>query len=253
MNQLQKIFSYQNKEVRTVIKDGQPYFVAKDVCDVLEIEKHRDAVSRLNDSQRGSVLVDTLGGRQEMAAINEAGVYKLVFTSRKPEAERFTDWIASEVLPSIRKHGMYAKDQHAALGDLSPQLQLLINMEIKQNQLAAVIESTQEELQGIREVVTIIPGDTWREDTNRLIRKVGKKLDDYQEPMRLIYKALGERANCNLKIRLENMRARAALEGVCKSKINDMNYLDVIANDVKLKEIYIAIVKEMAIKNGVSV
>lgn len=111
MNQLQKIFSYQDKEIRTVLVNGQPYFVAKDICDILEIEKHRDAVSRLSDSQRGSVLVDTLGGKQEMTAINEAGVYKLVFTSRKPEAERFTDWIASEVLPSIRKYGMYAKDE----------------------------------------------------------------------------------------------------------------------------------------------
>jgi hypothetical protein len=145
------------------------------------------------------------------------------------------------------------KDKFPQMNNLSPQLQLLIEMELKQSQMEIAITAAKEELQEIREVVTIIPGDTWREDTNRLIRKIGKKLDDYQEPMRLIYKALGERANCNLKIRLENMRARAALEGVCKSKLNDMNYLDIITNDVRLKEIYVAIVKEMAIRHGVSV
>jgi anti-repressor protein len=103
-----QVFNFKAFPVRTVIKDGEPWFVAADVCNVLGIGKYRDAVSRLSDSQRGSVVVDTLGGKQEMSAVNEAGVYKLAFTSRKPEAEAFTDWVASDVLPSIRKHGMYA-------------------------------------------------------------------------------------------------------------------------------------------------
>ena len=111
MNALQKVFNYQEKEVRTVIKDGEPWFVAKDVCEILEIEKYRDAVGRINNNQRGSVVVDTLGGMQEMTAINEAGVYKLVFTSRKPEAEKFTDWLAEDVIPSIRKTGTYLSQQ----------------------------------------------------------------------------------------------------------------------------------------------
>ncbi len=107
MNQLQKVFTYSGSQVRTIIKDGEVWFVAKDVCEVLGITKHRDAISRLSDRQRGSVKVDTLGGPQEMAAINEAGVYKLVFRSNKPEAERFSDWVAEEVLPTIRKTGGY--------------------------------------------------------------------------------------------------------------------------------------------------
>lgn len=101
MNQLQKVFTYSGSQVRTIIKDGEVWFVAKDVCEVLGITKHRDAISRLSDRQRGSVKVDTLGGPQEMAAINEAGVYKLVFRSNKPEAERFSDWVAE--LETVRK------------------------------------------------------------------------------------------------------------------------------------------------------
>lgn len=106
MNELQ-LFQKDGFKVRVIERDGEPWFVAKDVCEILEIEKHRDAISRLSGSMRGSVVVDTLGGRQEMAAISEAGVYKLVFTSRKPEAEKFTDWLATEVIPAIRKHGGY--------------------------------------------------------------------------------------------------------------------------------------------------
>lgn len=111
MNQMSKLFEYQNNAVRVAVKNNEPWFVAKDVCKILDIGKYRDAISRLSDSQRGSVVVDTLGGNQEMAVVSEAGLYKLVFTSRKPEAEKFTDWLAEEVLPSIRKHGMYAEDE----------------------------------------------------------------------------------------------------------------------------------------------
>lgn len=106
MSNLQ-LFQYESHQVRTVDIDGEPWFVAADVCEVLGIAKHRDAISRLNDKQRGSVVMDTLGGPQEMAAINEAGLYRLAFTSRKKAAEKFTDWVASEVLPSIRKTGKY--------------------------------------------------------------------------------------------------------------------------------------------------
>lgn len=110
MNELQ-IFNYSENQVRTVLKDGQPYFVAKDVCDILEIGNVTMAIERLSPAMKGISTIETLGGNQEANVITEVGVYKLVFTSRKAEAERFTDWIASEVLPSIRKYGMYAKDE----------------------------------------------------------------------------------------------------------------------------------------------
>lgn len=105
-----QIFKYQDKQCRTITKDGEPWFVAKDVADILSIEKYRDMVARLPGNQREPVLVDTLGGQQTMTAVNEAGLYKLIFSSRKPEAEAFTDWVATDVLPSIRKHGMYATE-----------------------------------------------------------------------------------------------------------------------------------------------
>ena len=111
MNQLAKVFDYQDKQVRTVIKDNEPWFVAKDVCEILEIGNSRMALERLSEKMKGVNSVDTLGGVQEMQVVSESGVYKLVFTSRKPEAERFTDWIATDVIPSIRKHGVYAKDE----------------------------------------------------------------------------------------------------------------------------------------------
>lgn len=108
MNQLQRIFDYQGTQVRTVVIDGQIWFVAKDVCEILEISNHRDAMSRLGDSMKDEVgITDAIGRTQQTTVVSEAGVYKLTFTSRKPEAERFTDWLAEDVLPSIRHVGTY--------------------------------------------------------------------------------------------------------------------------------------------------
>jgi len=106
-NQLQ-IFNYNSKQVRTIIKDGEPWFIAKDVCECLEIDNSRMALERLDDDEKGVSSIDTLGGQQRMQIVNEAGLYSLVLSSRKPEAKAFKRWITHEVIPSIRKYGLYA-------------------------------------------------------------------------------------------------------------------------------------------------
>lgn len=112
MSTMPTIFNFEDREVRVVMVNNEPWFVAKDVCEVLEISKHRDAVSRLDDDERGSVLVDTPGGKQEMVAVNEYGIYSLVMTSRKSEAKKFKRWVTHEVLPAIRKTGSYSVQQN---------------------------------------------------------------------------------------------------------------------------------------------
>jgi len=105
LNQLTKMF--EGQQLRIIEKSNEPWFIAKDVCDILQISKYRDAVSRLDEDERESVLVDTPGGQQRTTAINEPGLYTLVLKSRKPEAKQFKRWITHEVIPSIRKHDAY--------------------------------------------------------------------------------------------------------------------------------------------------
>ncbi len=107
MNELQ-VFNYESNEVRTVMIDGEPWFVLKDVCQVLGISKYRDVASRLDDDERGLFKMDTLGGLQEMTIINESGLYSVILRSDKPEAKPFRKWVTSKVLPSIRKTGEYS-------------------------------------------------------------------------------------------------------------------------------------------------
>lgn len=106
MNQLQQ-FMYGHQEMRTMNIDGEPWFVAKDVCEVLEIANSRDAIGRLDDDEKGVVLTDTLGGKQNVATVNEYGLYSLILGSRKPEAKQFKRWITHEVIPTIRRTGSY--------------------------------------------------------------------------------------------------------------------------------------------------
>ena len=112
MNNLQT-FNFNNQPVRTVQLNNQPYFNLKDVCEVLDIKNHKDVVSRLNP--KGVDTTDTLtnGGMQKMTYINESNLYKTIFQSRKEEAEQFTEWVTSEVLPAIRKTGAYLTDEKA--------------------------------------------------------------------------------------------------------------------------------------------
>lgn len=107
MNNELKIFEYENNQVRTTIKNGEIWFVLKDVCDVLGLSNSRRVAERLEENEKGVTLSDTLGGTQKTTIINESGLYKVIFRSDKPNAQNFTNWVTHEVLPSIRKHGAY--------------------------------------------------------------------------------------------------------------------------------------------------
>ena len=98
-----------------MIKD-EPWFAAKDVCELLGLDNSRQAVSRLDDDEKGVINSDTLGGKQELTFVNESGMYALIFQSRKPQARAFRKWVTGEVLPSLRKYGYYV-DPGAQLTD----------------------------------------------------------------------------------------------------------------------------------------
>ena len=138
-----QVFNYgenENAPIRVQVINGETWFVAKDVCDRLGIEYHRDALTRLDNDERGSVLLDTLGGRQKVAAVNESGLYSLVFQSRKPGAKKFRKWVTMEVLPSIRRTGSYSvkpvrkrlpmpKDRDEVLGSFFSELPKWVTIE----------------------------------------------------------------------------------------------------------------------------
>lgn len=98
-------------EVRTLKINNEPYFVGKDVADILEYSNSRKALSdHVDEEDKGVTICDTPGGKQKLTVINESGLYSLIISSKLPSAKKFKRWVTSEVLPAIRKHGLYAID-----------------------------------------------------------------------------------------------------------------------------------------------
>lgn len=106
-------FIFDTLPVRAVLRDGEPWFVAADVAAVLEYRDAPNMTRNLDDDEKGTQIVSTLRGAQEMTVISESGLYAAILKSRKPEAQRFRRWVTGEVLPSIRKTGSYQMADHA--------------------------------------------------------------------------------------------------------------------------------------------
>ncbi|MBU8787993.1 phage antirepressor [Bacillus sp. FSL K6-0138] len=121
MDQLQKVFNYQDQQVRTVVKNGEPWFVAKDVCDVLEIGNPSQALSRLDEDEKNTVILNEGIGNPNKTIVNEPGLYSLILGSRKPEAKQFKRWITHEVIPTIRKTGGYVANDDLFIQTYLPQ------------------------------------------------------------------------------------------------------------------------------------
>lgn len=111
------LFNFGKQQVRTLLVDGEPWFVAADISTALQYRDSFNMCRNLDDDEKGTQIVSTLGGAQEMLAINEPGLYSAILRSRKAEAKRFKKWVTSEVLPAIRKTGRY-DDQQGRLGTL---------------------------------------------------------------------------------------------------------------------------------------
>lgn len=110
MQELQ-IFNFDSNEVRTVVVNEEPYFVGKDVAKILGYKRTADAIKQHVDSEdKGVGKIQTPGGLQKTTLINESGLYSLIFSSKLDSAKRFKRWVTSEVLPAIRRHGIYATD-----------------------------------------------------------------------------------------------------------------------------------------------
>lgn len=114
MNEL-KNFTFEDQQIRVLTIEGEPWFVGKDVAEVLGYSNSRKAIADHVDSEdKGVTKCYTLGGTQQIAIINESGLYSLILSSKLPDAKKFKRWVTSEVLPTIRKHGAYMTDSKAA-------------------------------------------------------------------------------------------------------------------------------------------
>ena len=256
--------------------NGQIWAGVRWMCDGIGLSKgqmqnertriHNDKV--LSQGERNLVL-PTRGGNQETLCLKLDFVpLWLAKISITPSMEDETPELADR----LEQYQLRAKDTLAEaflpaaanpnFTSLSPELQMfkaifdsVAKTELKQKEQDKAIEAVNQKVDGIRDVVVLNP-NSWREECRRLLAKVAQARGGggaYQEVNAEVFQLVDERARVSLETRLTNKRRRMADEGVCKSKRDKLNKVDVIADDAKLIEIYIAIVKEMAVKYGVTI
>jgi len=141
-------------QVRTVIIDGEPWFVGKDVTDALEYGNHRQAFkTHVDEGDKAVHSMDTLGGKQNSIIINESGMYALVFGSRLESAKRFKRWVTSEVLPAIRKTGRYDNEDFE---NMSTELKAIIMHDRKIQQVEREVLRVDDDLQRFKTDMPIL-------------------------------------------------------------------------------------------------
>lgn len=133
MNEIQ-IFNYNSNEVRTIQRDGEPWFVLKDVCGVLGLTDTSKTAERLDPDELTRIKFVSGGQEREMYIINESGLYNVILRSDKPEAKAFKRWITHEVIPSIRKHGAYMTPETLQQAIMNPDIMIQLCQQLKAEQ-----------------------------------------------------------------------------------------------------------------------
>lgn len=209
MNEIKVFNSVEFGEIRTAVVNGEPYFVGKDVALALGYSDTADAIKKHVDAEdKGVGEIPTPGGKQKMIIINESGVYSLAFGSKLPDAKKFKRWVTSEVLPSIRKHGMYAVDELIANPELAIKAFTALKEEREKNRvLQAENESKQKEIAALGKENDLLAERVlqWadRPLINALVRAYGHSLGgDYSTAWGDFKKELLYRHGINLNVRI---------------------------------------------------
>lgn len=246
MNDLQ-IFTYQQSAVRTVERDGEPWFVLKDVCDVLNLTTPARVAERLDkDEVSQTHLTDSLGRQQETTIINESGLYSVILRSDKPEAKPFRKWVTSEVIPAIRRHGSYSQKPLTPAEQLLAQANVLVEQERRLSALEETAEKTSRAIEMIA-APAASTRDTWQEETGKAIRQMCAEYAlNYHSTTGDLYKELEGRAGIDLDARKRNLQKRLRANGATATECKAVSKLSVIARNPQLREIFTGIVQRKA-------
>lgn len=236
---MSELMVFQNPEfgeLRTAERDGETWFCLADICRPLGL-KACHVRGRLKDD--GIVTTDTVdsaGRANRMLYVNEGNLYRAIFQSHKPEAERFTDWVTEEVLPSIRKTGGYTNKPMTMAENLAAQAQLLVEQE---KRIARIEQRVETALTAIARPA----GDTWVEDMKTAIAGYCKAtgLTEITGRGRL-YEMLDREANCSTDARLTRLRSRKKDAGERRKDYMALTKLHAIALDKKLRVAFEGIV-----------
>lgn len=210
LDNLQNVFEYGESKVRVIIKNGEPWFVARDICDILKHTNSRVAVDRLDEDEKGVSKVYTPGGLQEMTVVSESGLYALVLTSNLPEAKRFKKWVTSEVLPRIRKTGAYIAQPQSIEDLIIMQAQAMKQLRGQVEEVSAATKTLTHRVENL-DLIDI--KGTPRQRLNAMIRKYAHQNKIlFKQGWRDFVSAYNTAYNTNLNLRKTLREAATAKE-----------------------------------------
>lgn len=248
-----------NTELRLKEYSGKRVVTLKEI-DTVHERPEGTARKRLNDNRKHFIegvdyfVRNSDEALKEFCIVAPNGLTLITESGYLMLVKSFTDDLAWSVQRQL-VNSYFRTSSSSSWNELSPTLQTLINLELQQKEQSRAIEAVNQKVDNIRDVVAL-NSNGWREDCRRLLAKVAQARGGggaYHEVNSEVFGYVDERARVSLDTRLTNKRRRMADEGVCKSRRDKLSKVDVIADDPKLIEIYIAIVKEMCVKHGVTV
>lgn len=249
-------------EIRTIIKDGEPWFIGKDVCAAFGDTNHNRSLSRVDAEDKETVeITDSLGRKQSATAVNESGLYTLLWAMQPQKANNngvsdaypievqerivklreFKQWITHDVLPSIRKTGGYQQKPMTQLEIIAAQAQALVDHERRMNAIEETTKALDEKIDAAADafMAPSFSVETWRAETKASISAIveSEKLS-YGIYTGELYKKLENVAGCNLADRQTRMKNRMRKEGATASQCSMVTKLYIISLDQKLRAIF---------------
>lgn len=205
MNQLQNVFKFNDSQLRTVVKDGEPWFVAKDVCEILEVGNPSQALSRLDEDEKNTIILNEGIGNPEKSIVNEAGLYSLILSSRKHEAKAFKRWVTHEVLPQIRQTGQYSKPQ--SIEDLIiMQAQSMKDIRQQLESTKMEIATAHAEIKDVKQGLVDI-NEPLRKQFNDAVRSYSHQSNiGFNQAYNNVYNLINAQHHVNIQQRVENRK-----------------------------------------------
>lgn len=258
MNELQ-VFNYHDTPLRTVEKDGELWWVLKDVCATFGVLNYRAIGDRLDDDERGYATVTTPGGEQKMRIVNESGLYSALFSMQPNQArgvppeviERrtqqlkdFKRWVTHEVLPAIRQKGSYALPALSPAQLIAAQAQLLVDMERRMDEVQGQTRALEAKVDTAMKALSRPAEDHWRGDMDKAIKELNADMGWSLPKLRgKLFAELERTVNCNLSARVRELQKRKKRAGMRAKDANLLGKLDAIAADKQLRAIFEGIVR----------
>ncbi|AFO70754.1 antirepressor protein [Staphylococcus phage SAP6] len=251
----QLMFNFEGESVRTVVKDNQTYFVGNEVAKILGYSNYRNAINNhAEDEDKLRTQIRYAGQLRTVTLINESGLYSLIFSSKLESAKRFKRWVTSEVLPDIRKYGMYMNDDFAKAIIDNPQeakkemlkyfeeserLNKLVTDLQKENDRLSSVENEVMELENKLEFLQKRPeNNDWKQEANKRVRKLTPKISSIINPnfgktWNEVYKEMLYSQNLNIKSKHTRRLKKMKSNNVPQSTIDNTKIIDTIGTDIE--------------------